>query len=305
MAAMSSGRIAVKCAVLLLSTGCPEPDQPSPSAGAARTATASASALPSSSAAPAPSTRVFAPPTSIPGGPTHLAGTTPPAANDACKPRPKTAAGPIAQLAKVVRRLSCEPALYFMTGDALRTELALPADHTVELGGPSSVTIRFPEGTRLELAAAIASSRPFRRDRSTVRGAGGLDLRTTKNLERLEHFSPNRRDQPGSDNSDIDDKVESIPLGETMLDGYLRDDAGSGAAVEKTTMWQSRCARRYRKDHGRTSSSSKRARRRRHLRRLANERFRFAAAARTTTRASTWDCADPRPGRPRESKRSV
>ncbi len=212
-------RKVVSYAVLLVAAACQEQERASPTA---TTAPASASARPSSSAAAEPSAKLFAPPSAIPSGPTHFAVSAPPDANGACKPLAK-AKGPIAELAKAVRRLSCEPALFLMTGAALRAELALPADHTLELGDPSSVTIRFPKARASELAAAMGIAAPVAaRDMSGAWSWRIWRLRASANLERLDHFSPGiAAIGVAVDSKGIDDKVDNVPLGDAMLEGYL------------------------------------------------------------------------------------
>lgn len=159
----------------------------------------------------------------MPKGPTHYATTTPPPANAACKPLPTTGPAPYAPLAKAIRRLSCEPALYFMTADEMRKELALPADQTAEFVGPSAVSIRFPKGKAVDLAAALGLTNAVAARRNE--GAWGFriwDMVTDPKARALDRWSPGNV-TIGLDVDDIglDDKVNSIALDKAGLSGYL------------------------------------------------------------------------------------
>lgn len=161
-------------------------------------------------------------PATLPEGPTHYGTKTAPEANAACKPLPKGGAT-YQPLAKAARRLSCEPALFLMTGVALRKELALPADHTIDFSGASTVTIRFPKGKATDLAAAMGVPKAVAARRNA--GAWGFrvwDMVTTMPTRSLDLWSPGVINV-GVDVEDLelDDKVDSVPLEKSTLDGYL------------------------------------------------------------------------------------
>lgn len=197
-------------------------------AGASSSGSAAVStAAPSQTAAGTPSQTAsvasIAPPVGpAPDGPTHYVSSTPPAANAACKPLPK---GPqsVVDLARAVRRLSCEPALYFLTAEKLHTELALPADHTVSFVGPSSVSIAFPPARAADLAAGMGvKGAVAARSNKGPWGFRIWNMVTDPVAGKLDHYEPGIAIIGVKvDTTKIDDKVESTPLGDSKLDGSL------------------------------------------------------------------------------------
>lgn len=110
-----------------------------------------------------------------------------------------------------------------LSGEALRADLALPPDNIVEVGAPSSVTIRFSPARASELAAALGLAAPLAARQKFGAWSWRIwNLRTSSNLDRLDHFGPGiAAIGINVDKSRIDDKVETLPLGDAMLRGTL------------------------------------------------------------------------------------
>ncbi len=200
--------------------GCADPvvDPTPPAATSGAIASGAAS---TTGSAPAPATSappVHAFPSAVPVGPTHYAATTPPAANAACAPLPKGGSPDATKIATAVRRLGCEPALYFMTAAALRAELALPREDTVEVSGPSSVTVRFPKMPAGELAKGFGVTAPV----ALRASAGAWSWRnwslaaSPTSSETLELWSPGRVYVAVAVDGDPPDDVKFKPLDDTM-----------------------------------------------------------------------------------------
>ncbi len=136
---------------------------------------AGASSAPSSSAAvavPAAGSVAASSRSAVPaaGGLTHLASKTPPPANDECAQLPKGADSKWRQLAVAVRRLACEPALFYEPVDTLRKELALPEGFKLEFNGAASVIIEFSDPPKAtEFAKVLGVETPM--GRQSTRGA--------------------------------------------------------------------------------------------------------------------------------------
>ncbi len=199
-------------------------DKPRETSTGKATGSAPASGVATGSAAPSPKAPMLpALPSPIPKGPTHYAASSPPAANGACKPLPKAGPAALAPLAKALRRLSCEPALYFMTNDELQKELALPAGHKAAFVGPSAVSIDYPKGKAVDLAAALGVTSAVARRRN--KGAWGWrmwDMATDEKTGELELWSPGKvAISLRVDDVGLDDKVNSIPLEKAELSGYV------------------------------------------------------------------------------------
>lgn len=199
-----------------------------PTGGTSTTSRASGSPAASSSARPSaaqPSSTasaVTAPLPPLPDTPTHFNVTTPPAANAQCKPLP-TKKNEFSPVAAATRRLACEPALFLLSGSELRKELALPADHTVELGGTSSVSLRFPKGKSADLAAAMGVTGAVAKRRNA--GAWGWriwDLVTDPKSGAFELWGPGKiHIGVNVDEAGRDDKVETLDLEHATVDGYI------------------------------------------------------------------------------------
>ena len=204
--------------VLPLSLACSESAQPSGAGSASLGATAS-----TSSSAASTDAHFLPLPNPLPSGPTHYrAGVTPPA-NAGCKPLPTQGPATYAALAKAVRRLACEPALFLLTAEQLRVELALPPTISAEFGGASAVSLRFPKGNSTELAQAMGVAGAVAARRNA--GAWGWriwDMVTEMKTRSLEHWGPGILNV-GVDVDDVglDDKVDSLPLEKSTLDGVL------------------------------------------------------------------------------------
>ena len=75
---------------------------------------------------------------------THLAAAKPAAPTNAqCKDLSKTHTPDAQQLAHVLRRLTCEPGLFFKPVKQVRKELALKAGYELIFSGPATATLRF------------------------------------------------------------------------------------------------------------------------------------------------------------------
>lgn len=243
---MTHERCVVLLAVSILS-GCPEAPATHTS-GSATTTTASVTATSTvATTAPTGNTAQPATPTTppVPTGPVtfdHFAQATPPAANPACPPLPKGGAEPTRSIAATLRRLSCEPALFYKPVDALRTELALPPDQKISFAGPSAISLDVPAVRAVDLAKALGEpgaqaargkvgAWSFRMWRLTAKPDGGA----------LDRWSPGRVSidlavsDPGMD-------IDVTPLGDAMTRGSiavsmppsvlpLKDDDGAAAAL--------------------------------------------------------------------------
>jgi len=195
-------------AALLLLTGCPERPKETPPAPSATS--------PARSAAPA-----LVPPAPVPSGPTHFAVASAPAVNAACKPLPKGGPRAMTALAVALRRLACEPALFMLKSGELRKELALPADHGVEISGPSTVSLRFPKGRAADLALSMGLASPV-----AARSKSGAWSWRIWNLGsapsgKLELWGPGAVVVGVDfDYAKVGDGVDSVPLGDTPLEGF-------------------------------------------------------------------------------------
>lgn len=209
-------------------------DSPDPARTRAQTAHASdAPALTGTSRTSGSPTRSSAPTASasgspvaalppLPDRPTHFSSTTTPSTNTSCAPLPATK-NAYTPLAKAVRRLACEPALFLMSGDEVRRELALPADYTVELGGAASVSLRFPKGKAADLTTAMGVTGAVAKRRN--KGAWGWriwDLVNDTQAGSLAIWGPGELYVGlNVDEAGRDDKVESLGLEHATLDGYV------------------------------------------------------------------------------------
>lgn len=194
---------------MLVSMGCSEGSKQAPTT---TSTVAQSGAAPSSSAAPT----TPAVPKPAPETPTHYASATPPPKNDKCAPLPaaKNESSPVAA---AVRRLSCEPALYYLSTKKLREELALPADVKLEPVGVSAFMLEFPKRPAKELAAAMGVEKPVA-TRSTA-GAWGFRLwrLATEGKDVPEIWGPGRVLMPvGVEAGNIEDSVDSVPLGDAQ-----------------------------------------------------------------------------------------
>lgn len=200
-------------AVALLVAGCPE----RPNATIPASSAISPSVAPSSGAAPP----ALVPPAPAPSGPTHFGAATPRPANAACKQLPKGGRPELAPLARALRRLSCEPALFMLSSVALRTELALPAEHVVEMSGPSTVSLRFPKARAADLARALGVGSAV-----AARSKEGAWSWRIWNLVsapsgKLELWAPGTMViGVDVDGAKIDDKTDRVPLGDVALEGF-------------------------------------------------------------------------------------
>lgn len=226
-------------ALSLLLPGCPERTKES---GVGSSPLAPASAAPAE-AVPSPSPSPAAP-APAPSGPTHFAVATPPPANGGCKPLPKGGRPAMTALANALRRLSCEPALFLLSSAALRAELALPADHRLELSGPSTVSLRFPKGRASDLAATMGvGSAVAARSKSGAWGWRVWNLASDPATGKLAHWGPGVVViGVDVDSATIGDRIDHVPLGEAALEGDasvtmpesvlpLQDDAAAVALL--------------------------------------------------------------------------
>lgn len=198
----------VACSLLI---ACSEPTKATP---------AGSSASAESTQASSGSTTEPAAPLPAPESPTHYASATPPPNNAACAPLPavKNDAAP---LAAILRRLSCEPALYYLTSDKLRAELALPADIKLEFAGESAVSLSFPKLPARDLAAAMGVDKPV----AVRSNAGAWGYRVfnlaTEGKERPDIWGPGRVTVGvGIRYTDVADSVDSVPIGDAQLAGH-------------------------------------------------------------------------------------
>ncbi|MBI3204175.1 MAG: hypothetical protein HYZ29_21745 [Myxococcales bacterium] len=205
-------RVGSTLAVSLVLVGCRERPRETPQAASAVTQppTASATATPSAALPP------------IPSGPTHFAVTSPPGASKTCKPLPKGGRPAMTALANALRRLSCEPALFLTSSAALRADLALPADHTVELSGPSTVSVRFPKGRAADLALTMGlGSAVAARSKTGAWGWRIWNLASDPASGKLEHWGPGVAVIGVEvDGGKVDDKISQVVLGDALLEGY-------------------------------------------------------------------------------------
>ncbi|MFO0554302.1 MAG: hypothetical protein U0271_38330 [Polyangiaceae bacterium] len=130
----------------------------------------------------------------------------------------------MSELAAAARRLSCEPALFYLSEADLRKELSLPKELELQMGGPSSVSIKFPKGGKAtELAAALGVPNAVASRRNA--GAWGWkiwDLVTETKANKLELWGPGVLNiGVDVDDAGLDDKVDSVALEQAKLDGYL------------------------------------------------------------------------------------
>lgn len=202
------GRV-VACSLLM---ACSEPTKATPagSSAAESTGAASGTATPVRPAAPLPA----------PESPTHYASTTPPPNNAACAPLPAVK-NDASSLAGILRRLSCEPGLYYLTSDKLRAELALPADVKLEFAGESAVSLQFPKVPARDLAAAMGIDKPV----AVRSNAGAWGYRVfnlaTEGKERPDIWGPGRVTVGvGIRYTDVEDSVDSVPIGDAQLAGH-------------------------------------------------------------------------------------
>ncbi len=120
-----------------------------------------------------------------------------------------------------MRRLSCEPALYYLSSKKLREELALPADVKLEPAGVSAWSLEFPKKPAKDLVAAMGLDKPVA-TRSTTGAWGFKTFRlATEGKDGPEIWGPGRITvSVAVDRSDIADSADSVPLGEVLLTGY-------------------------------------------------------------------------------------
>jgi hypothetical protein len=126
-------------------------------------------------------------------------------------------------VAAAAHRLACEPALYFLSLEALRAELALPADHTIEFAAPSAVTLRFPKGSAVDLASALGLV-----DGVAMRHNRGAWSWRNWNMgtkgaaeDVLELWSPARVYVGLNVKRPSDDSIRELPLEDSTLSGQL------------------------------------------------------------------------------------
>ncbi|NUO51490.1 MAG: hypothetical protein HOV80_21760 [Polyangiaceae bacterium] len=202
-----TGARRVWVAFLLITTGCSEATKPSPtgsSTAAQGSGAPSASTSPTTPAVPKPAPETV----------THYASATPPPSNAKCAALP-AAKNESSTVAAAVRRLSCEPALYYLSTKKLREELALPADVKLEPVGVSAFTLEFPKRPAKELAAAMGVEKPVA-TRSTT-GAWGFRIwrLATEGKDGPEIWGPGRVTmRVGVETGNIEDSVDSVPLGD-------------------------------------------------------------------------------------------
>jgi hypothetical protein len=162
-------------------------------------------------------------PKPLPSGPTHYSVKAAPPANASCASIPKDGPPAFAPVAKAARRLACEPALFFLSLDALRAELALPPAHELEFGAPSAITIRFPKGSAVDLATALGVA-----DGVAMRKGGGAWGWRIWNMARkgssepmLDRWSPARVSVSLAVDDAVDDKIDEYPLEKSTVRGSL------------------------------------------------------------------------------------
>lgn len=118
-----------------------------------------------------------------------------------------------------LRRLGCEPALFYKPIDALKKELGLAPNEGLEFNGPSSVTISFTPMPGADLAKALGEL-PMTAARSKA-GAWGFRnwfMVQHATADGLEKWGPGRIrvgvkvDDPGMD-------VDTVPVGASMTRG--------------------------------------------------------------------------------------
>ncbi|MEZ4223331.1 MAG: hypothetical protein R3B13_20465 [Polyangiaceae bacterium] len=98
------------------------------------------------------------------GALTHLAATKPGPFTAGCKDLVKTHNPPAQQLAHVLRRLTCEPELYFKPIADVRKELALQEGYSLTFSGPATAMLEFPRSIRpQDLAQVMDVSKPVAR----------------------------------------------------------------------------------------------------------------------------------------------
>jgi hypothetical protein len=126
-------------------------------------------------------------------------------------------------VAAAARRLACEPALYFLSLEALRAELALPADHTVEFAAPSAVTLRFPKGSAVDLASALGlvDGVAMRHNRGAWGWRSWNMGRKGAAEDVLELWSPARVFVGLNVKRPSDDAIRELPLEDSTLSGQL------------------------------------------------------------------------------------
>jgi hypothetical protein len=95
----------------------------------------------------------------VPEGVTHLAG-SPPAATEPCAGVP-AGDGLLNNVARAIRRLACEPALFFEKAGELRGKLDLADGVELEFNGPRSVMLNLSgEHSGKDMAAALGVEKP-------------------------------------------------------------------------------------------------------------------------------------------------
>jgi hypothetical protein len=81
-----------------------------------------------------------------------------------CPALPTSITGVSAEIARVLRQLACEPALFALTSDELGKKLALPTGVTVHFSGPGAVAVEITDMPPVtELAAALGIDEPVAR----------------------------------------------------------------------------------------------------------------------------------------------
>ncbi len=130
-------------AVATLHVGCTEKSEGAKPVNSANTASSAVST--GAVAAPAATSTAPAVPAGQASALTHLAATKPGSFDAKCKDLVKTHNPPAQQLAHVLRRLTCEPALYFKPIAEVRKALALQVGYTLTFSGPATAMLEFPK----------------------------------------------------------------------------------------------------------------------------------------------------------------
>ncbi|HMR77597.1 MAG TPA: hypothetical protein PKD61_20955 [Polyangiaceae bacterium] len=146
--------------VATLQVGCTEKPEGAKGANSANTPPAES---PAGASAPPPAAASTAPVVAAEQASelTHLAATKPGPFDAKCRDLAKTHTPPAQQLAHVLRRLTCEPALYFKPIAEVRKELALQDGYTLTFSGPATAMLEFPAGVSpQDLGRVMDVSRP-------------------------------------------------------------------------------------------------------------------------------------------------
>ncbi len=144
-------------ALAMVSTACNETKsssaRPSGTTSGAAPAAPAASGARHAAATTAPSAKA--------GALTHLATTKPGPSTAKCTDLAKTHKPDAQQLAHVLRRLTCEPDLYFKPIAEVRAALALQSGYELEFSGPRTASLKFPKTIKLtELSRVMEVPKP-------------------------------------------------------------------------------------------------------------------------------------------------